>query len=1140
MTDARRPRRGDGVLTLNGRLVGAAILLLVTTAAVRADRVYYVDLTVAGGAHDGSTWANAFDNLQDALLDAATNGPQTEIWVAAGVYTPDQGVDQTPGDRNATFQLHSDVGVFGGFAGWETQRAQRDPEANLTILSGDLSGNDGPNFTNYGDNSYHVITGSETDTTALLDGFDVEGGNTDTTAPTLKLGGALYAEYGNFTVSNCHFIGNYAWGGGGAIFAQFAGPTFINCRFTANANEPGIGSGGGAVISHIASNTLFINCAFVGNQSDFGGAFETWHGSATLINCSFANNHAFVSGGAVECSYDPSYFPFSSDTTLANCILWDNSAEMTGDQLATTWGTNAYVSVTHSDVAGGLAAIDDSGGGTIDWHVSTNLDINPLFLDADGADNTPGTEDDDLSLTVTSPVIDEGTNGVVSTDVDLAGNLRVRDGGAGTPIVDLGAYEYTEFCVVEETPDGVMDRDTDGDVDLNDYAAFFGCLSGPSGGIGPNCGVFNTDADDDIDLIDYQAFQLAFGGAGWEPTQITVSPNVLDFGLAATLLNLNIASICGDAQFTVDENASWLTVTPSIGQVAGGQQTISVIVDRTGLPADVYQAQIAITPNVGDTEFITVSMRTQDVPPPEGLVPIARWDVVPHQRIGPGETFNAGVVAFSKNGISKVSFSVNGGAETDVAAMTYNDRTNVYEYWIPIAAADFATAGEISVDATVHDAGGGTRILETLRMVVDPGGTLPQPQAWVSTSGNDSTGQVNNNGKPYRSIGKAIDGIRAWMQSNGQGNRADGGIVRLQPGTHTLSNGGVFAEIPTTREWVTITTASGGTRANTKILDRETTQPRVPLLKCSGITVQSGGKWRYVFVAPSGFTYGRVWLHDCDIIGGGRHQAGSHPVQNTTVGSEYYTESYVYDTDFAVGGGSLARNLTIEHIGNDAFQHCPMVVNCTADDVDPGDTGWHSDGWQWFATGGPDNTIVYNFRFSDAHYQSIMCRTGVRSAPAAKNVAFVNVYSEMRPPYRKPNGPVSLWMRSVDHFLLWNCTFIDHPFNIYNDKSGDTIPTYIANFDVRGVRFNTLKHSTPGGNVDFNSFQSNHFVVSSGAQVITPGADVTTGSAQLDTYGRPLATSPLRDRVSAPPVPTDADGVTRTAPADVGAYEYQP
>ena len=39
-----------------------------------------------------------------------------------------------------------------------------------------------------------------------------------------------------------------------------------------------------------------------------------------------------------------------------------------------------------------------------------NSSADPLFLDADGLDNIPGTEDDDLRLQSGSPAIDAGDN----------------------------------------------------------------------------------------------------------------------------------------------------------------------------------------------------------------------------------------------------------------------------------------------------------------------------------------------------------------------------------------------------------------------------------------------------------------------------------------------------------------------------------------------------------------------------------------------------------------------------------------------------------------------------------------------------------------------------------------------------------
>ncbi|MCP4712207.1 MAG: hypothetical protein GY869_26590, partial [Planctomycetes bacterium] len=127
----------------------------------------YVDADAAAGG-DGKSWTTAYNDLQDGLADVPA-----EVWVAEGTYKPDRGT----GNRASTFQLINNVSIYGGFDGDETTLFQRDPVNNVTILSGDLDGDDGADFLNNSENSYHVVTGSNTNATAVLDGFTITGGN---------------------------------------------------------------------------------------------------------------------------------------------------------------------------------------------------------------------------------------------------------------------------------------------------------------------------------------------------------------------------------------------------------------------------------------------------------------------------------------------------------------------------------------------------------------------------------------------------------------------------------------------------------------------------------------------------------------------------------------------------------------------------------------------------------------------------------------------------------------------------------------------------------------------------------------------------------------------------------------------------
>ena len=164
---------------------------------------------------------------------------------------------------------------------------------------------------------------------------------------------------------------------------------------------------------------------------------------------------------------------------FSNCIIWDNAAVNEGPQIAIKTD-GATVSVNYSDVQGGLWDIYEQYPDTLIYGAK-NINSDPLFADADGADNTAGTKDDNLRLLTGSPCIDAGDNTAVHPDrFDLDGDLNTieptpldlngfprfiddqctTDTGSGTaPVVDMGAYEFLG-----------SDIDSDGGVNLGDFS----------------------------------------------------------------------------------------------------------------------------------------------------------------------------------------------------------------------------------------------------------------------------------------------------------------------------------------------------------------------------------------------------------------------------------------------------------------------------------------------------------------------------------------------------------------------------------------------------------------------------------------------------------------------------------------------
>src|SRR6056297_194187 len=116
---------------------------LLMAAQAHAQTIIYVNQS-ATGSNDGTSWTDAYTDLQDALTTASAGD---EVWVAAGTYKPASTLD-----REKTFVIAQKFNLYGGFDGTETNRDERDWRANETILSGDI-GVVGDST----DNSYHVM-----------------------------------------------------------------------------------------------------------------------------------------------------------------------------------------------------------------------------------------------------------------------------------------------------------------------------------------------------------------------------------------------------------------------------------------------------------------------------------------------------------------------------------------------------------------------------------------------------------------------------------------------------------------------------------------------------------------------------------------------------------------------------------------------------------------------------------------------------------------------------------------------------------------------------------------------------------------------------------------------------------------------
>ena len=260
-------------------------------------------------ARAGATAFQGPHGLQAALA-AAVAGDQ--VFVAEGTY-----LASATGARGASFTLADGVEVYGSFLGTESSPAERPPFGTApSVLSGDLNGDDGLGAT--GENSFQVVDGGGANASAVLDGFEVRGGNANGNGNNNRGAGIVCLGGSNAAVRNVRFLGNSCTFGGGAGYIGSSTPSFTDCTFEDNDG----GSFGGAFDMAGAGAVRFDRCLFARNTADRAGALEIFATNNVLIsNSAFHANVATgtAGGGAI-------WVGSGGSATISNCSIVANSA----------------------------------------------------------------------------------------------------------------------------------------------------------------------------------------------------------------------------------------------------------------------------------------------------------------------------------------------------------------------------------------------------------------------------------------------------------------------------------------------------------------------------------------------------------------------------------------------------------------------------------------------------------------------------------------------------------------------------------------------------------------------------------------------------------------------------------------------
>lgn len=541
-------------------------------------------------------------------------------------------------------------------------------------------------------------------------------------------------------------------------------------------------------------------------------------------------------------------------------------------------------------------------------------------------------------------------------------------------------------------------------------------------------------------------------GVGVEWPQIADQPQGLNTAMTPLRFARRNHNIIVDRDYRINEtvvplNQPGQNPEPSIPAPGGSGGSGNLITDALLAPSDMWDG--------------TLDWDGRDVPEDPDRVnykPVAHYAIVPFQDVT-GD-FIVPVVAFSKGGIASVTFHVEGSeAVVNAPQIVSAYAGNPFEaYVVKLDASEFPEHdGAFEVYATVQpkDPSAQARVI-SLPLFSNINGTLPTAKSYVdANNGSDTTGD-GSSANPFATITEARNSLVA-------SGKVDGGTIILRDGEYEYSN--ASAEAVLNERWLTIKPDTGHQPVINATGDSLSGGLATNRIKIEGVTLDASNS-EPVFLINSSIARlpdSSLWLDKLTYTGRGAHVQGR--VANGFE-SIYYTDLTFQDTKDAAILGVLARNITIKNIGSDAFTQTRAVIGGNVEQIDPGDTDFHPDIWQFWGDD-LENILLYGVWTSeDVVSQGVF----FRAVEKVYDVAVVN--SVLR---SSDNAGISSQFRVADvsHVYMRGSTF-GQSLHLRSGETTDFVS--MKHFDISGNIFTRVTADELVGDKAFDESFGNRWV----------------------------------------------------------------